>query len=106
MLPQAKNQIEVNSLKSGFVNSFDTESVGISAMLLGAGRMTKEDIIDYAAGITLKKKIGDKVQVGDTLCMLHTNKDEYNEAYNRMISAFNIGDDKPHMEEYIFDIIK
>lgn len=106
LLPKAKNHIEVKSIKSGYVNSFDTESVGITAMLLGAGRMTKEDVIDYAAGITLKKKIGDKVDNGDTLCILHTNKDEYKDAYDRIINAFNIEADKPGKEEYIFDIIK
>lgn len=106
LLPKAKNHIEVKSIKSGYVNSFDTESVGITAMLLGAGRMTKEDVIDYAAGITLKKKIGDKVENGDTLCILHTNKDDYKDAYDRIINAFNIEADKPEKEEYIFDIIK
>jgi pyrimidine-nucleoside phosphorylase/thymidine phosphorylase len=106
LLPKAKNHTEVKSIKSGYVNSFDTESVGITAMLLGAGRMTKEDVIDYAAGITLKKKIGDKVDNGDTLCILHTNKDEYKDAYDRIINAFNIEADKPGKEEYIFDIIK
>ena len=106
LLPQAKNHMEVKSLKSGYVNSFDTESVGITAMLLGAGRMTKDDVIDYAAGITLKKKIGDKVELGDILCILHTNKDEYKDAYDRILEAFKIGEDKPKAEQYIFDIIK
>ena len=106
LLPQAKNHIEVKSLKSGYVNSFDTESVGITAMLLGAGRMTKDDVIDYAAGITLKKKIGDKVELGDILCILHTNKDEYKDAYDRILEAFKIREDKPKAEQYIFDIIK
>ena len=106
LLPQAKNHIEVKSVKSGYVNSFDTESVGITAMLLGAGRMTKDDVIDYAAGITLKKKIGDKVELGDILCILHTNKDEYKDAYDRILEAFKIREDKPKAEQYIFDIIK
>lgn len=106
LLAKAKNHIEVKSVKEGYVNSFDTESVGIAAMLLGAGRMTKEDVIDYAAGITLKKKIGDKVEMGDTLCILHTNKEESKDAYDRIINAFNIELDKPKSEKYIFDIIK
>ena len=105
-LPIAKNHIEVKSVKSGYIGSFDTESVGITAMLLGAGRMTKDDAIDYAAGITLKKKIGDKVEKGDILCILHTNKEDYQGAYNRIINAFLIEDDKPEVEKFIFDIIK
>ncbi len=42
---------------------------------LGAGRMSKEDAIDYSVGIVLKKHIGDVVNVGDTLCTLYVNKD-------------------------------
>lgn len=106
LLPEAKNHIEVKSVKSGFVNSFDTEGVGITASMLGAGRMTKEDKIDYAAGITLKKKIGDEVKEGDILCILHTNKEDYQDAYERILNSYHITDKKPEAEEYIFDIIQ
>lgn len=105
LLPTAKNHIEVKSIKMGYVGSFDTESIGITAMLLGAGRMTKDDLIDYSAGITLKKKIGDKVEIGETICILHTNKSEYKDAYERVINAFNIEAHKPEEEKYIYDII-
>ncbi|HOM43870.1 MAG TPA: pyrimidine-nucleoside phosphorylase, partial [Bacillota bacterium] len=54
-LPKAKYHIEVRSKKSGYVDSIDAESIGISAMLLGAGRKTKEDKIDFSAGISMKK---------------------------------------------------
>lgn len=106
LLPQAKNHIEVKSKKSGYLSSFDTETIGITAMLLGAGRMTKEDIIDYAAGITLKKKIGDKVEVDEVLCVLHTNKDNWEDAHNKVIEAFYIEQEKPKAEKYIYEIIK
>ena len=75
-------------------------------MLLGAGRKTKEDTIDHSAGITMMKKIGDKVAEGDTLCILHTNIDEYNEAYNMANEAFDIGNAKPDPVKFIHDIIK
>jgi pyrimidine-nucleoside phosphorylase/thymidine phosphorylase len=104
-LPTAKNHVEVKSLRSGYVQSFDTESVGVAAMLLGAGRRTKEDIIDFSAGITLKKKIGDKVEVGDTLCILHTNKEIWDNAYERAINSFIIDKNIPDLEKYIYDII-
>ncbi len=106
LLPQAKNHIEVKSIKSGYVTSFDTEDIGITAMLLGAGRMTKEDKIDYAAGITLKKKIGDPVEVDDVLCILHTNNENWDDAYEKVIGAFHIGKDKPEKEKYIYEIVK
>lgn len=104
-LPTAKNHIEVKSIKSGYVQSFDTESIGISAMLLGAGRRTKEDSIDFAAGITLKKKIGDKVEIGDTLCVLHTNKEQWSDALEKSLKSFIIDECIPELEKYIYDII-
>jgi len=57
-LPQAKYHIEVLSRDFGYVNEIDAESIGIAAMLLGAGRKSKEENIDFSAGIHLNKKIG------------------------------------------------
>lgn len=104
-LPQAKNHIEVKSASDGYINSFHTEDIGISAMLLGAGRRTKEDRIDFSAGITLEKKIGDSVKVGDTLCILHTNKENWDDSYDKALNAFIIGKDIPKPEKNIYDII-
>lgn len=104
-LPKAKYHIEVKALNTGYVNSIDAESIGISAMLLGAGRRTKEDNIDYSAGITIRKKIGDKVEKDETLCILHTNKETYEDAYERAIDAFTIDENKPILEKYIYDVI-
>ena len=105
-LPKASNHIEVKSLKSGYISSMDAEDIGIAAMLLGAGRRTKEDKIDYAAGISLKKKIGDYVEKGETLSVLHTNLDEYKSAYDMALNALVISKDKAKPEDYIYDIIK
>jgi len=106
LLPQAKKHIEVVSNNSGYVTAIDAQKIGVAAMLLGAGRKTKEDTIDHSAGITMMKKIGDKVAEGDTLCILHTNIDEYNEAYNMANEAFDIGNAKPDPVKFIHDIIK
>lgn len=104
-LPKAKYHIEVKSLSSGFVNELDAESIGVSAMLLGAGRKTKDDLIDFAAGITLHKKIGDKVEAADVLCTLHTNKEDVKEAVQRSLNAYKITRDKPIIEKYIYEIV-
>ncbi len=105
-LPNAKNHIEVKSIKSGYIGSVNAEDIGISAMLLGAGRTTKEDNIDYAAGISLKKKIGDYVDEGEVVFVLHTNLDEYKNAYEMALNSLTIMGDKPEIEEYIYDIIR
>ncbi|MDD3364151.1 MAG: pyrimidine-nucleoside phosphorylase [Syntrophomonas sp.] len=105
-LPQAKNHIEIKALSNGYVNSIEAESIGISAMLLGAGRKTKEDKIDYSAGITLFKKVGDKVNIGNTLCVLHTNRDNIKEVEIMAFNAFTIRDVEPKQITYIYDVIR
>lgn len=90
-LPQACNTVDVKAESGGYVTSLAAESVGVASMLLGAGRMRMEDKIDSAVGITLHKKIGDKVEAGETLATLH-----YNEAKNldaarqRLLRAYKI----------------
>lgn len=104
-LPQAKYHIDVISKDSGYVNEIDAESIGISAMLLGAGRKSKEDTIDFAAGIHLNKKIGDKVEIGEVLCTLHTNKIEIDDAIAKSLKAYIIRNEIPKIEKYIYEIV-
>lgn len=104
-LPSAKYHIEVKSEISGYVNLLDAQAIGISAMILGAGRKTKEDSIDYAAGISLVKKIGDKTEKGDVLCILHTDKENVDEAISKALDAYTFSVDKPEAKKYIYDII-
>lgn len=75
LLPQAPVRLELPSPAAGFVQRIRAESIGRSAMLLGAGRETKEDAIDPAAGIVLLKKAGDAVKAGEPLAVLHTALD-------------------------------
>jgi pyrimidine-nucleoside phosphorylase len=73
-LPKALYKIEVPALESGTVNKITANDVGTAAMLLGAGRATKESEIDLAVGLMLNKKVGDTVQKGDSLVTIHSNK--------------------------------
>lgn len=105
-LPRAKYHMEVKSKSEGYVSSIDAESIGISAMLLGAGRKTKEDKIDFSAGISLKKKVGDKVAVGDILCVLHTNSKNTKEAERIALDAYYIGNTPVKINKYVYKIIE
>ena len=105
LLPSSKYHHEIKSKKLGYIKSIDAESIGISAMLLGAGRKSKEEAIDFAAGITLKKKIGDKVDIGDIICILHTNKQEIDEAIEKTLDAFIISEEVPNPDKFIYEII-
>ena len=72
----SKHQIEIRSEEEGYVKSLNALEIGVSSMKLGGGRETLEDVIDMSAGIMLNKKIGDHVDKGELLCILHTNKGE------------------------------
>lgn len=105
-LPQAKYHIEIKASKSGYIHSMQAESIGIAAMLLGAGRKTKEDKIDFAAGITLTKKVGELVNVGDTICVLHTNLNDWSEAEKEALNSYMISENKPEPIKYIYEVVQ
>ena len=67
--------IEVKSTKEGTITKIKALALGMLSVSLGAGRLSKEDIIDYSVGIVLNKHIGDYVKVSDTLFTLYVNKD-------------------------------
>ncbi|MEX1030944.1 MAG: pyrimidine-nucleoside phosphorylase [Paenibacillaceae bacterium] len=75
LLPQAAHCTLVSSDHDGWIASIEAEEIGKAAMMLGAGRETKESQIDLSAGIVLRGKVGDKVKAGETLLELHYNDD-------------------------------
>lgn len=92
----AKYSRDVLSDREGYISSVDTEGYGVAALVLGAGRNTKEDVIDFSAGIVLEKKTGDYVKVGDKIATLYTNeKDKLIEGEKRLLSATVISSQKP-----------
>ncbi|MFD2306310.1 pyrimidine-nucleoside phosphorylase [Enterococcus termitis] len=76
LLPQAKYEIEVLADSDGFVSEIIADNIGVAAMKLGAGRETKEDDIDLAVGLVLRKKVGDPVKKGDSLVTIFANQKE------------------------------
>ena len=89
LLPIAKNVIEIKSLEEGYVSKIKTEQIGVAAMMLGAGRLTKEDDIDLGVGIKILKHVGDYVSVGDVIALAYVNEkgremicDEVHKAYS------------------------
>ncbi|WP_047979992.1 pyrimidine-nucleoside phosphorylase [Ornithinibacillus contaminans] len=73
LMPKASKQIDVLAKQSGAVETMIADNIGTAAMMLGAGRATKESEIDLAAGIMLHKKVGDSVKAGEPLLTIHTN---------------------------------
>lgn len=71
LLPRAPQVLAIQHQSSGYVSAFKAEAVGLAAMQLGAGRMRKSDVIDPAAGIILRTKLGDRVEPGQLFAELH-----------------------------------
>ncbi|MFA7467374.1 MAG: pyrimidine-nucleoside phosphorylase [Desulfotomaculaceae bacterium] len=106
ILPEASIKRSVPSLRSGYVVSIDAMQVGRSAMLLGAGRMTKEEQIDHAAGIELKKKPGDPVKAGEPVAVLHTNRrNTLDEAAAVIAGAFTVSGTLPDPAPLILETV-
>jgi thymidine phosphorylase len=75
-LPRAPVVAPVPSPGQGSVASIDAQAIGLSAMRLGAGRMRKEDAIDPAVGIVLRKKVGEPIRPGEALAEVHAPDEE------------------------------
>lgn len=87
---------DVKADKSGYIVNMDCEKYGLTSLALGAGRNKKEDNIDFAAGLAVRKKTGDFVEVGDVLATLYTSDESKLDAAEEILkSALSFGDVKP-----------
>ncbi|WP_041818016.1 pyrimidine-nucleoside phosphorylase [Heyndrickxia coagulans] len=95
-LPQAKYAIDLPAKTSGYVSKMVADQIGVAAMMLGAGRATKEDKIDFAVGIVLRKKVGDRVEAGEPLATIYANREAVEEVKEKIYDNITISD---HGEE-------
>src|ERR1700720_968138 len=95
-LPTARLHYQVASSASGFVTGTNCEQFGIALAMLGGGREKKEDKIDHAVGLEFLKRIGDRVEKGETLVTIHYNSDaKLAEAKSRIADSYHIGEEAP-----------
>ena len=103
----AKYSKQVLATKSGYITKVDAEGYGIASLTLGAGRNTKEDKIDYLAGIVLCKKVGDYVSAGEPLATMYSSYENlFDSAIDKFIKSTIIEDTKPTLNPLIYKIIK
>ncbi|MBC1990898.1 pyrimidine-nucleoside phosphorylase [Listeria seeligeri] len=91
-LPQAKFQVEVPAKTSGFVSKIIADEIGIAAMILGAGRATKEDEINLAVGLMLRKKVGDSVKAGESLVTIFADQEDVENVKAKIYENIEISD--------------
>ncbi|WP_428070631.1 thymidine phosphorylase [Candidatus Avelusimicrobium alvi] len=103
----AKLTFEFKADASGYVQHIDAKTAGMAGVLLGAGRNTMEDVIDYGAGIWLNKKAGEAVKKGDVIATLYaSDKKRLTDGAALFKQAVKIGKKKPAPYKIVKEVIK
>lgn len=108
LLPHAEEEIDLEYLGEDivYIHDIDALKIGEAAMLLGAGRLTKEDQIDYAVGVSVEKKIGDKLTHGDVIAKIYTNGKNTQDAMNKIFEAFSVSEEAVTSHNIILDVVR
>ena len=107
LFPKAPYRQTVRAPQTGYITHVDAEGYGTAALLLGAGRNTKDDVIDPAAGVRLFAKTGDLVHAGDPIAeLLTSDAARLNAASEKLLLSTAFGDEKPSDRPLIFEIIQ
>jgi pyrimidine-nucleoside phosphorylase len=89
-LPQAQYKVELEAKEDGYVSEIVADAVGTAAMWLGAGRATKDSVIDLAVGLELRKKIGDSVKTGDSLVTIYSNDENIENVKEKLYESIKV----------------
>lgn len=106
LLVRTKRIVPVYKDCAGYIKKLDAKSIGLAALLLGAGREKAGDTVDSAVGILMKKRCADRVERDEPIAYMYVN-DETNldEAVSKLVSAVSVADEKPADEALIYDVI-
>jgi pyrimidine-nucleoside phosphorylase len=105
-LPKAEKQIPLPAPKSGTISKCDAEAIGRASLLLGAGRAKTTDTVDHAVGISDLKKIGEPIEAGEPLCVIHSNGHESEGQLSQLLNnAFTISDNPVKPPALIMEVI-
>jgi len=105
--PQASQQFQLRARESGYLRRMDSQRCGTAAMLLGAGRATKEDSIDHAAGLMLAVQPGDFVREGQVLATLYSNDAAaLSPAAELLQSALCFSQEKPQPQPLVYELVQ
>ncbi|PTU82819.1 pyrimidine-nucleoside phosphorylase [Staphylococcus pasteuri] len=103
-LANAKFKIDYAVKQDGYITEMIANEIGVASMMLGAGRQTKEDVIDLSVGIVLNKKVGDKVKAGESILTIHSNKENIDDIFDKLNESIRI-DSESHTPTLIHKII-
>jgi len=103
---KARYDIAIEAKAPGYICRIDSEKIGTAAMLLGAGRRKKGEAIDHAAGITMHKKLGDKLGGGTAVFTLHTNHKPADSVIDLLQGAYEVAEKQPAKHPLIYEVIR
>ena len=104
---KAKYKLPVRVTKSGYIKSLNAEEVGKIASFLGAGRIRKEDNIDYSVGMELLKKVGDEVENNEIVAYIYANDEQKGEkARNLLLDTYKISEENVEKIKDILEIVE
>ncbi len=107
LFPNAQFKHDVLGTESGYITKMNAEMIGSSSVILGAGRVKKDDAIDFSAGIILHKKTCDKVEKGEALATLYTNNsNSIADAEKLFLEAITINSNKREPAPLIYKVIR
>ena len=98
--------MEVTSKETGYVKALEAKNLGIVSMKLGGGRMTKDEDVDHAVGLVLNKKIGDHVEIGETLLTVYARNKVSQEIIEEIYQSYTIVDEFVEKPILIEEIMK
>ena len=106
-LGKVKTILNVYPKRAGYISSMNAERIGTAAQILGAGRATKEESIDPAVGLVMKKRLGDFIRADEPLCVMYVNDEsKINAALEMFHSAFTYSDVKPEYRPMVYDVVR
>lgn len=106
LLPDATIIHEVKAPEAGYVAGIKADDIGVAALVLGAGRETKDSVIDLGVGIMLKKKVGDEVAAGDTIAVIYANdQSKVSDSESRLLGAYSFQQDEVKKPKLIKGIV-
>lgn len=105
LLPQASYQVKLLAKQSGYISRMKANEIGTAAMLLGAGRATKDSVIDLSVGIVLHKKVGDKIKEGEPVLTMHSNTENIMDVKEKLYEAIEVSSEKPESHPLIYETI-
>lgn len=107
LLVRTKRIVPIYTDRTGYIKKLDAKSIGLAALLLGAGREKAGDTVDPAVGILMKKRCGDRIEKDEPIAYMYVN-DETNldEAVSKLVNAVSVADEKPEDEALVYDIIE